>query len=68
MMVSYGWNTTGNNMLGKFEKIDRRIKEPKLEPIDAIMLTLEGRHYARKGHNNDEPEGAKAAKCNSQSN
>jgi glycosyltransferase involved in cell wall biosynthesis len=45
MMVLYGWNITGNNMLGKFEKIDRRTKEPKLEPIDAIMLTLDAEKY-----------------------
>ena len=32
-------------MLGKYENIDRRIKEPKLEPIDAIMLTLDAEKY-----------------------
>ena len=35
---------------------------------DAIMLTLKGGHYAGKGHNNNESEGAKAAECDSQGN
>jgi len=35
-------------MLGKYENIDRRIKEPKLEPVDAIMLTLDAEDYLEK--------------------
>lgn len=35
-------------MLGKYENIDRRVKEPDLEPIDAIMLTLDAEKYLEK--------------------
>jgi len=35
-------------MLGKYENIDRRIKEPDLEPVDAIMLTLDAEKYLEK--------------------
>ena len=35
---------------------------------NAIMPNLEGGRYGRKGHYNNEPEGAKAAKCDSQAN
>jgi len=35
-------------MLGKYENIDRRIKEPDLEPLDAVMLTLDVEKYLEK--------------------
>jgi len=35
-------------MLGKYENIDRRVKEPDLEPVDAIMLTLDAEKYLEK--------------------
>jgi len=35
-------------MLSKYENIDRRIKEPDLEPIDAVMLTLDAEKYLEK--------------------
>jgi len=34
-------------MLGKYENIDRRLKEPDLESIDAIMLTLDAEYLKR---------------------
>jgi len=35
-------------MLGKYENIDRRIKEPDLEPVDVLMLTLDADIYLEK--------------------
>lgn len=46
-MGYYGWNMV-KKMLGKYENIDRRIEEPELEPVDAIMLTLDAEKYLEK--------------------
>jgi glycosyltransferase involved in cell wall biosynthesis len=35
-------------MIGKYENIDRRIKEPNLEPVDVLMLTLDADTYLEK--------------------
>jgi len=35
-------------MLGSFENIDRRIIEPSLEPVDAVMCTLDAEQYLEK--------------------
>jgi len=35
-------------MLGKHENIDRRIKEPGLEPVDVLFLTLDAEMYLEK--------------------
>ncbi len=35
-------------MLGTFENVDRRIKEPEMEPVDVLMLTLDADIYLEK--------------------
>jgi len=35
-------------MLGKHENTDRRVKEPNLEPIDVLMLTLDAEMYLER--------------------
>lgn len=35
-------------MLGTHENIDRRIKEPNLEPVDVLLLTLDAETYLEK--------------------
>jgi glycosyltransferase involved in cell wall biosynthesis len=35
-------------MTGGYEKIDRRIKEPDLEPVDILLLTLDAEIYLEK--------------------
>ena len=35
-------------MLGKYENVDRRIREPNLEPIDVVMYTLDAEIYLEK--------------------
>jgi glycosyltransferase involved in cell wall biosynthesis len=32
-------------MLGKYENVDRRIKEPNLEPLDVLLFTLDAEMY-----------------------
>ena len=35
-------------MTSKYEKIDRRIREPELEPVDVLLLTLDAEIYLEK--------------------
>jgi len=35
-------------MLGNYENIDRLLKEPQLEPVDAVMMTLDAEKYLEK--------------------
>lgn len=35
-------------MLGKYENVDRRIKEPNLEPLDVLLFTLDAEMYLEK--------------------
>jgi glycosyltransferase involved in cell wall biosynthesis len=35
-------------MLGKYENVDRRIKEPNLEPLDILLFTLDAEMYLEK--------------------
>jgi hypothetical protein len=35
-------------MLGSYENIDRFKKEPNLEPVDAVMMTLDAETYLEK--------------------
>jgi glycosyltransferase involved in cell wall biosynthesis len=35
-------------MLGKYENVDRRTREPNLEPIDVVMLTLDAEIYLER--------------------
>ena len=35
-------------MLGKYENIDRRIREPDLEPVDVLLLTLDAEIYLER--------------------
>jgi glycosyltransferase involved in cell wall biosynthesis len=37
-----------NPMLGSYENRDRRVAEPDLEPVDAIMLTLDAKKYLER--------------------
>ena len=36
------------NMLGSYENKDRKVAEPDLEPVDALMLTLDAEKYLEK--------------------
>lgn len=35
-------------MLGEYKNIDRRVNEPKLEPVDVLLLTLDAETYLEK--------------------
>jgi len=35
-------------MLGKYENIDRRVKEPDVDPVDVLLLTLDAETYLEK--------------------
>jgi len=35
-------------MLGKYENIDRKVKEPSLEPVDVLLFTLDAEIYLEK--------------------
>jgi glycosyltransferase involved in cell wall biosynthesis len=35
-------------MIGKYDNIDRRMKEPDLEPVDILMVTLDAQAYLEK--------------------
>ena len=35
-------------MIGRYENVDRRIKEPDLEPVDVLMLTLDAQPYLER--------------------
>jgi glycosyltransferase involved in cell wall biosynthesis len=36
------------NMLGRYENVDRRVREPDREPVDVLMLTLDAEPYLER--------------------